>query len=136
MQVKKYYTISEVSTMLKVEQHNLRALDKKLGKKLVKIKNRRYYTKDNIEQAKSLLNIQEVVVQHVARPAIQPMQQAAQVVQLTLPFAKDMAEVYPDKPKKKSITKRAVVDQVLLQRIDRLITDFHNVKTVLLRARA
>lgn len=52
---KKYYSISEVAEMLKIKMHNLRHMDELLGKKLTRIRGRRYYQTKDIELLKSIL---------------------------------------------------------------------------------
>ena len=52
---KKYYSISEVADILGVKAHNLRYLDDLLGKKLTRIRGRRYYQLKDIEILKKTL---------------------------------------------------------------------------------
>lgn len=52
---KKYYSISEVADILGVKTHNLRYLDELLGKKLTRIRGRRYYQLKDIEILKKSL---------------------------------------------------------------------------------
>ncbi len=50
---KKYYSISEAADMLGVKAHNLRYMDDLLGKKLTRIRGRRYYGAKDIELLKN-----------------------------------------------------------------------------------
>lgn len=55
---KKYYSISETADMLGVKAHNVRYLDDLLGKKLTRIRGRRYYQVKDIEILKTALGIE------------------------------------------------------------------------------
>ncbi len=52
---KKYYSIIVVADILGVKAHNLRYLDDLLGKKLTRIRGRRYYQLKDIEILKKTL---------------------------------------------------------------------------------
>lgn len=52
---KKYYSISETAEILGVKAHNLRYMDDLLGKKLTRIRGRRYYREQDIEILKKAL---------------------------------------------------------------------------------
>lgn len=52
---KKYYSISETANILGVKAHNLRYLDDLLGKKLMRLRGRRYYQLKDIEILKKAL---------------------------------------------------------------------------------
>jgi DNA-binding transcriptional MerR regulator len=53
---KKYYSISEVSSYLQIPMHALRYLEKSVSCNLSinKVKNRRYYTKEDIKNLETL----------------------------------------------------------------------------------
>jgi DNA-binding transcriptional MerR regulator len=56
MQDKKYYSISEVTNLLNIPSHQLRYLEKKLPELVIhQIRNRRYYTSNNITYLKDYL---------------------------------------------------------------------------------
>lgn len=56
MQDKKYYSISEVVELLNIPSHQLRYLEKKLPELVIhQIRNRRYYTSNNIAYLKDYL---------------------------------------------------------------------------------
>lgn len=59
---KKYCTISEVSEILGVKEHNLRYLDPLLGKKLTVIRGRRYYQEGDIDIIKKALATNSKVI--------------------------------------------------------------------------
>jgi DNA-binding transcriptional MerR regulator len=57
MMSKKYYSISEVADILGVKAHNLRYLDALLGKKLTRIRGRRYYQLKDIDILRKNLEV-------------------------------------------------------------------------------
>lgn len=62
MQNKKYYSISEVTKLLNIHSHQLRYLERLLPNLTIhKIRNRRYYTRQDIEYLKGPYDNQEYI---------------------------------------------------------------------------
>lgn len=141
MFIKKYYTIGEVAKLLDIELYKLRSIDKKVGRNLLKIKNRRYYTLQNIEQIKSLLpSLKE---QNILKTNISLSDNSNTLktgIQLSLPFEKPNIKSATTTPKQKDVQPLPITtdilhskkqDDALLQKIDLLIKEFSNLKVKL-----
>lgn len=128
MKNKKYYTISEVSELLGVAIHNLRALDKVIGRKLLRIKGRRYYLAKDIE----LLRVKMM-------PAAATPHVIKEAVQLPLPFLEMMHVKSVKKERVRPINSIRVPEPAIakplftlsnkdefLKRLDNLILSFQN----------
>jgi hypothetical protein len=141
MSIKKYYTIGEVARLLNVELYQLRAIDKKVGKKLLKIKNRRYYTSQNIELIKSLLpSIKNRNILHSTIVTTEVHNTLTTGIQLTLPFS-DKTQRSTDTPSlhvdakvtelTTQISDLNLPSKEFLDNIDKLIIKFKSIKSTL-----
>ncbi|MCC8416352.1 MAG: MerR family transcriptional regulator [Rickettsia endosymbiont of Gnoriste bilineata] len=64
MQDKKYYSISEVTKLLNLHSHQLRYLERMLPNLAIhKIRNRRYYTSQDIEYLKTQMTTKSVSIE-------------------------------------------------------------------------
>jgi DNA-binding transcriptional MerR regulator len=52
MKIKKYYTIGEVAQKLNIPENKIRSMDSLFGDKLLRIRGRRYYSRENMQLIK------------------------------------------------------------------------------------
>jgi DNA-binding transcriptional MerR regulator len=87
---KKYYSISEVADILGVKAHNLRYLDDLLGKKLTRIRGRRYYQLKDIEILKKTLGAE---IQHQPKAVTQSEDRLSDMIVRLKKLKKQLAAV-------------------------------------------
>lgn len=140
MSIKKYYTIGEVAKLLNIELYQLRSIDKKVGKKLLKIKNRRYYTLQNIELIKSLLpSIKNRNILHSTAVITENQNTLTTGVQLVLPFDKPKNNTKPAASLHIDTNTQHITQSLssnhlnknFLTDIDTLIIKFQSIKSIL-----
>lgn len=82
---KKYFSISEVCQAANISAHKLRYLETSIVNfKIIQIRNRRYYTEDNILQICKFLGLHEQVVLSNLQQEIEPGSVKLPMVQLSL----------------------------------------------------